>query len=181
MEFKKDKIIGKKLGPILEIIIGTMITLNILVVMTPLGGILGRSETFAYRLCMNFGYTDPIIQLTGIIYLVSLVSAVFGVCAILSGIISLFVDQTRVIRILKIIVAGMQTVVAIMAIISFLTYFNSVQYALINHVHMVTIQIWSAFLQVRILIDWIVVLIYLAAIVGSIRLLIRKKGKNKVN
>lgn len=179
MKFKKDKIISEKLGPVLEIVVGAIITLNVIIIMTPLGASMGHSENLAYHLCMDFGYTDPIVRITGIIYLVTLVSAVFGGCALISGIISLFSEGNRVIRILKMIVAVLQVIVAIMAIISFLTYFNSVQYAVVNHVHMGTIRTWYGFSQFRMLIDWIAVLIYLVVIISNIVLLIRRKVKEK--
>lgn len=179
MRLKKDEIISKKLGSVLEIVVGAIITLNIIVIMTPLGASMGYSENLAYHLCEDFGYTDPIVRITGIIYLVSLISAVFGGCALISGVISLFSKESRAIRILKIIAATLQVIVVVMAIILFLTYFNNVQYALINHVHMKTIRIWYSFTQIRILIQWIAVLIYLIAIISNVVLIIRQKIKIK--
>lgn len=159
----------------IERITGGILLLSMIIAISPIG----RIESLYYTYATNWGYQDFIVNCLGLIYLITLISIIFGICALISGFLSKFTSYSKLVNILKIIAFMLQIIGIILAIILFFTHFKNVSYASFNHVHVETIITWNRFNQIRIWINLSAIITYIISIIMNVYLFIKEKIQKK--
>lgn len=158
-----------------ERITGGILLLSMIIAISPIGYI----EKLYYTYAVNFGYTNFIVIFLGLIYLITRISIIFGICALISGFLSKITSYSKTVNMLKIVTFTLQIIGIILAIILFFTHFQNVFYASLHHVHVKTITTWNTFNQIRAWINLSAIITYIIVIIINVYLFIQEKIQKK--